>query len=127
MHEVGICKGGKPDKLALGGRCLGINIFWRTSIDGLHPIILGGLWAKDFFMVGDLGPEPDSSMGALAKVAHQSLEPFQMPLARGHSESGQGHHSLGHIKSAQGDGPLDCSNEGLVPLNVMWATKGGII
>ena len=40
---------------------------------------------------------------------------------------GQGHHSLGHIKSAQGDGPLDCSNEGLAPLDVMWSTQRGII
>ena len=123
MHQVGINKGSGTNRLSFWKGCIMWYFLFRSSIDGMHPIMGFRLFSKDGFMVGNSGTESDGTVRVFLEVAHNAFGSVKVASKWGSTVSAKGHHSICDVKATEGYGPLQSTNETLVLGNVIRATR----
>lgn len=87
--------------------------FWMLPIEGL--------------VVRDASPEADGSMGMLCQVTNNSFGSIEVANTRFSTEAGESHDGIGDVKTAEGDGPLEGTNERLELRSLVRRTERGLI
>ena len=96
----------------LEGACLE-DLLFGSTIDCVHPFI--SFWMLSIYglMVRDTSPEADGPMGMLYEVTHNLLCLIKVTNTGFSMEARESHDKIGNVKSAERNGPLEGSSEGL--------------